>query len=233
MIRQIHQRLRDYQDSLSARFGSDISTPEARRAAKLHFHLSDHAFLRLLWSNFDRFAPGAYRANQPSPAQLARYKALGITTVINLRGEASQSFWLFEAEACAALGLTLKNINLSARRLPSREALLELHDMLADAEKPFLIHCKSGSDRTGMVAALYLIWFCDTPLELATKQLSFRYLHLDHGSTGILDHFFRFYARANAASPIGLLDWIKSAYDPAEVTESYRRWQTNNKADPW
>lgn len=233
MIRQIHQRLKDYQGRLTSRFGSDISTPAARRAAKLHFHLSDHAFLRVLWTNLFQFAPGAWRANQPSPTHLSRYAAMGIRTIINLRGEVPQSFWLFESEACRKLGLTLHDIKLSARILPGKKRLLELHDLMATAEKPFLIHCKSGADRTGMVAALYLIWFHDTPVDQAVKQLSWRFMHLDSGKTGLLDHFFRYYMRINAATPTSLLDWIKTTYDPAEVTASYVRWQAGGKGGAW
>jgi len=233
MIRQIHQRLKDYQDRLSLRFGSDISTAAARRAATWHFHLSDHAFLRLLWTNFARFAPGAYRANQPSPAQLAHYKAQGIRTILNLRGQERQSFWLFEREACNTLGLTLIDIKLSARKLPKAQRLLELHQILTTIDKPFLIHCKSGADRTGLVAALYLIWVERRPLDEAQKQLSLRFLHLDRGKTGVLDHFLRYYGRVAATGGLGLLDWIRTDYDPDAVTASYARWQANGKDGPW
>ena len=41
----------------AARFGTDISTPAGRRAAALHFHLTDHALLRVLWTNFYPVAP--------------------------------------------------------------------------------------------------------------------------------------------------------------------------------
>jgi len=233
MIRHLHQRLKSYQDRLSARYGSDISTTEARRAANLHFQLSDHAFLRVLWTNFAEFAPGAFRSNQPSPSRLAQFKARGIRTVINLRGVRQQSFWLFEAEACAKLGLTLTDIGLSASILPARDRLLELHDIFAAAEKPFVIHCKSGADRTGMAAAMYQMWFTATPLDQATKQLSLRFVHLDYGKTGILDHFFRCYGRDAALRAVSLLDWIETTYDPAEVTASYTRWQAGGKAGAW
>ena len=103
----IRARLQRVQDRLSAVYGSDISTPEARRAAWWHFQLSDHAFLRLLWTNFAEVAPGVFRANQPSPERLASYHAKGIRTILNLRGRSNQSFYLFEAEACARLGMTL------------------------------------------------------------------------------------------------------------------------------
>ena len=233
MIRQIHQRLKEYQDRLGAQYGRDISTPAARRAAKWHFQLSDHAFLRVFWTNLAQFAPGAWRANQPSPAQFARYARMGIRTVINLRGASGQSFWLFEDEACRALGMTLIDVNLSARQAPGRDRLLTLQSILTSAERPFLIHCKSGADRTGLVAALYLIWVEGKSVAEAQRQLSWRHVHLSFGKTGILDHVLRLYARAQAASGIGLLDWITTAYSDTEVTASYKRWQAGGKDGAW
>jgi len=233
MIRQIHQRLKDWQDRLSARFGSDISTPDARRAAKWHFQLSDHAFLRVWWTNLAEIAPGVWRSNQPSPERLARHAADGFRTIINLRGAAHQSFWLFEREACALHGIALHDLNMSARRAPDRGTLLALHHLLTTAPRPMLIHCKSGADRTGLAAALYLVWVEGRPLADAQAQLSWRFVHLSSGPTGILDHFLRFYGRVADASGISLIDWIDTGYDRIEVTESYRRWQAGGKDGAW
>lgn len=233
MIRQIHQHLKDFQDRLGARFGSDISTPAARRAAKVHFQLSDHAFLRLWWTNLAEIAPGVWRSNQPSPQRLARHAADGIRTVINLRGAAHQSFWLFEREACAELGMTLHDVGFSARQAPKKAMLLDLHHVLTTAAKPMLIHCKSGADRTGLAAALYLIWVEGRPLAEAQAQLSPRYMHLSSGRTGILDHFLRYYGRVAESTGISLLDWIRTGYDRTELTESYRRWRAGGKEGAW
>jgi len=233
MLWHLNQRLKAYQDRLSARFGSDISTPAARRAARWHFQLSDHAFLRAWWTNLHPIAPGVWRSNQPSPARLARHAADGFRTIVNLRGASHQSFWLFEREACAAHGMTLHDLNLSARRLPAAATLLKLHDLLRTAPRPMLIHCKSGADRTGLVAALYLIWFEGRSLADAQRQLSLRYIHLSRGPTGILDHLLRYYERIAAACDISLLDWIRTGYDPVEVAASYARWQADGRDGPW
>ena len=123
----IKKRLLALQDRLSLAYGTDISTPKARRAAWWHFHLMDHAFLRVFWSNLDLVAPGVWRANQPSQAQLKLYfQRLGLKSVVNLRGAPDQGFYLFEAEACRELGLTLHDIALSARRAPPRDVLLQV-----------------------------------------------------------------------------------------------------------
>ena len=39
-------------------FGKDIETPGGRFWSKLHYHVFDHAFLRVFWTNFFEVAPG-------------------------------------------------------------------------------------------------------------------------------------------------------------------------------
>ena len=100
-----------WQDRIAAKYGSSIATREARRAAWWHFQLMDHAFLRGLWTNLDQIAPGVWRANQPSPRRLESYqRKLGLKSVVNLRGGSQQGFYLFEAEVCHKLGLTLHDV---------------------------------------------------------------------------------------------------------------------------
>jgi protein tyrosine/serine phosphatase len=193
--------------------GGDISTPEARKRARFHFNWLDHGILRIWWKNFHEIAPDVYRANQPSPERLAEFKAMGIRTILNLRGTSKHSHYLFEREACLGLGLTLIDRRLYAADLASRAEILALIDEMAEIEKPCVMHCKSGSDRTGFAAILYLNLFCDVPLEVAMKQLHWRHFHLRHSKNGILDLFFEAYIRDNERSSISLLDWIKTGYD--------------------
>lgn len=233
MIRKLHQRLKDWQDELGRRYGSDISTPEARRAAAWHFQVSDHAFLRVWWTNLAEIAPGVWRSNQPSPKQLARHAQNGIKTVINLRGAPKESFWLFEDEACRAHGLTLHSVGMSARRAPNRAALLELLRLFSTVQRPMLFHCKSGADRTGLAAAIYLICCEGRPLAQAQAQLSLRYLHVVQSATGILDHFLRLYGRDADRTGISLQDWIATVYDPEALTLSFQRWQARGKEGAW
>jgi protein tyrosine phosphatase (PTP) superfamily phosphohydrolase (DUF442 family) len=233
MIRQIHQRLRSWQGQLTRRYGMDISGPSARRAAAWHFQLLDHAFLRVWWTNLHEIAPGVWRSNQPSPERLATHAAQGFKTVINLRGTSRESFWLFEQEACAAHGLQLINLKLTARKAPTREQIGELLQIMADAPRPVLLHCKSGADRTGLAAALYLLVIAGRPLEDAQAQLSFRYWHLRRGPAGILDHILRSYARATQGRSISFLDWVATDYDPEEIAASFRRWRAGGKDGAW
>lgn len=201
-------------------FGMDITDPKQRRLSRLHYHLFDHAFLRVLWTNFFQVAPGVYRSNQPTHARFERYAAMGIKTVVNLRGEDKRAHYLFEQESVEQLGMTLVNAKLWARNAAPRKAILNVIDTLRQAQKPMMFHCKSGADRAGFVAAMYLLVFENAPLEEAQKQLGIKYIHLDFTKTGIQDYILRVYGKrlelaqqAGSAAPwIGFEDWIRNEY---------------------
>lgn len=209
--------------ALRTGWGSDLSTPAGRRAAHLHLYLADHHVLRTFWTNLHEFAPGAWRANQPSPAQLARYKARGIRTILNLRGAMQGSFYLLEEEACAQLDLSLVTCGLSARSLVHRVRLLELLDAFERIERPFLMHCKSGADRTGLAAALYLLHIEGAPVEVAARQLHWRFVHRRNAPTGVLDHMLDAYARDHRTTGQSIRDWIAGAYDPDALMAEWDR----------
>ncbi len=220
MAGSLKQKMLAWQDRIAEKYGSSIETREARRAAWWHFQLMDHAFLRGIWTNLDQIAPGVWRANQPSPRRLEIYqRQLGLKSVVNLRGGSQQGFYLFEAEVCKKLGLTLHDVHFSARRAPKKAALLAVFDLFASLQKPVLIHCKSGADRTGLISALYLLDVEQRPLAEAKRQLSFRYLHLKSTETGIMDHFLTLYeAESNGRS---IRDWVIQDYDPARLKASF------------
>jgi len=117
--------------------------------------------------------------------------------------------------------MKLISIKMSARKAPKVPILLEVMDAFEAMEKPVLMHCKSGADRTGLAAALYLMLYEDVPVEVARKELSLRYLHLRKSDTGVLDHFLDVYAERNGQSPIAIDDWIKTEYDRDAVTKSF------------
>lgn len=221
MLATLKSRLRQFEHEMRQRFGVSIETPKARRRAWWHYQLMDHAFLRAWWWNLEEFAPGAWRANQPSPRQIERYAAMGIRTILNLRGDGRYSHYLFEEEACARHGIELVSLTFSARRLSPRSDMLELVETMRQIEKPFLIHCKSGSDRTGLAAALYLAVIEGRPVREARRQLHWRFLHLSSTDTGVLDHVFDAYEADAEKGAITLEDWLETRYDHQALTASW------------
>lgn len=200
----------------------DISAPGDRLRAKAELFLKDHGFLRVFWTHLHQIAPGAWRSNQPGARRLAAYRQMGIRSVLRLR-VANGPLYLLEREACEQLGLTLHNAQINAGTLVSRESYLDLLDTFRVIERPFVMHCKSGIDRTGLAAFLYLLAETETSPEIAREQLSFKYLHLNGARHGILDHMADRYLAAWRADGIGIRDWIRTVYDRDEMVAEYRK----------
>jgi protein tyrosine/serine phosphatase len=145
--------------------------------------VSAGAYLGLLQvnANFHVVIPHElYRSAQLTPAEIAVYtKRYGIRTIVNLRGESEGSEW-YEDEVVAArgLGIAHDDFRMSAEQMLSLAKARQLVALLAKAEKPILIHCKSGADRSGLAAALYLAAVKKEGEEEAGRQISFRYGHL-------------------------------------------------------
>ena len=93
--------------------------------ANLDLWLIDHGFLRSLYSNRFLLPGPLYRSNQPSVAQIHRYKRdLGLKTIINLRGyNPTQGRYQLEAKACEEAGITLINARVHSRGLPTAKQI--------------------------------------------------------------------------------------------------------------
>lgn len=221
MIARLFSGLDNAERKLRRSFGRDISTPSQRRWSRLHYHLFDHAFLRVLWHNFFQIAPGVYRSNQPTHARFEKYAAMGIRTVINLRGADNYAHYLFERESVQALGMTLVDVKLWARHAAEAKFILAVIDALRAAERPMMFHCKSGADRAGFIAAVYLIVFENTPVAEARRQLHWRYVHFKFMKTGIQDYLLRVYQHRLSRGEIGFEDWLRDEYDPAAIQAGF------------
>jgi protein tyrosine/serine phosphatase len=185
-----------------------------RRAAMLDMMLFDHGFVRLFWRNLGEVDEGVWRGSQPDPRMIAGLARKGFKAILNLRGETMYGSYLLERDACAANEIQLLNIKLESRRLPDVQQLDELDSIFMTIPRPFLMHCKSGADRSGFAAALYLLLRTDAPVAEAKKHLSLRYLHFRNSRAGVLDFMLDAYARDTAQTPVAFRDWIHTAYDP-------------------
>lgn len=202
----------------------DLSTITGRQRAHTELIWGDHGFLRFRFSNLHRIADGVWRSNQPSPAHVRQHAAdRGVRTVLNLRGESTKGYYLLEKEACNAAKIHLVDYQVFSRDTPTAQAVLDIRHILETIQYPVLIHCKSGADRAGLVSTLYRIFRDGLPVSEAIEQLSFRYLHIRHGKTGILDAFFDAALAAGANSPQAFVDWVSNDYDRIGVKAEFLR----------
>ncbi len=183
--------------------------------------VKDHGFLRIYWHNEHEIAPGMWRCNQPSPRRIKKAADRGIRTVINLRGPRADGGWRLEAEACAKYGLILMDFTARSRAAPDKQMLHAARALFEEIELPAMMHCKSGADRAGLMAALYLLIAKERPAREAVKQLTWKYGHVKQAKTGVLDAFFASYFPYEDRG-MRFFDWVDGVYDPASITREFK-----------
>jgi protein tyrosine/serine phosphatase len=147
-----------------------------------------------------------YRSAQLSKSETRwAVREYAIKSVLNLRGaHQGQSWYDEEMEAAGELGLAHFDYPLSAKRFVTSQQIGEILDIVRRAPKPLLIHCKSGADRAGLVAALYRLTETGASATEADQELSLVYGHfpyLTSRSVAMDDSFWAFAhgtARASA-----------------------------------
>ena len=207
----------------------EFATDSGRRRAWRDLMIHDHGILRKFYDNTHEISRGKmWRTYQPSPRNLESWADRGIRTIINLRGDRPSGFVFLEEDTCRRLGLTLVTFRAFSREAPSREFIHEARALFERIEYPAVMHCKSGADRAGLMATLYLFFHENRPLDKAMEQLSFRYGHIKVGKTGVIDAAFEKYLRYARDNDLSLssveafLNWVDRDYDPAAVKKEFR-----------
>ncbi|XOV67398.1 MAG: dual specificity protein phosphatase family protein [Fluviicola sp.] len=101
--------------------------------------------------NFHQVDQNLYRSAQPSKAEMKWAEEKGIKTIINLRNV------IDDKQEIRGTELTQIRIPLRAKNLTYDDIIVTLSAIEA-AEKPVLIHCLHGSDRTGCMVAAYQMY---------------------------------------------------------------------------
>jgi protein tyrosine phosphatase (PTP) superfamily phosphohydrolase (DUF442 family) len=113
--------------------------------------------------NFYRLDDRVYRSEQPDRKGFEELKAIGIKNVLSLREFHSD-------DDGRETGLTLYRVRMEAGDVTIGQVVEALR-IIRNAEGPILIHCWHGSDRTGLVSAMYRIIFQGWPKEDAIDEL--------------------------------------------------------------
>ncbi|WP_413793278.1 MULTISPECIES: dual specificity protein phosphatase family protein [unclassified Pseudomonas] len=101
--------------------------------------------------NLYQMSPTLYRSSLPDGGALPLLKKLRIGTVINFLPETDQR-WL------SAPGIEQVQLPYRTNHVDDSDILRALRAVqAAEAKGPVLMHCKHGSDRTGLVAAMYRV----------------------------------------------------------------------------
>jgi protein tyrosine/serine phosphatase len=160
---------------------------------------------RVATGNFHTVVPGTlYRSGQLTERQwITALHHYGIRSVLNLRGAHPASAWYQrEVQLAAQHGVAHYDVRMSAIRELDPGTRTTILALLRQAPKPLLIHCQSGADRAGLIAALYLFALEGQQAEIAGQQLSLFYGHVPYfwSRSGAMDRsFWRYVGHASLA----------------------------------
>jgi protein tyrosine/serine phosphatase len=203
-------------------YKGDLTTKAGRRNAWVDALFVDHAVLRIFWTNFHVVEKGVlYRSNHPTPGNLAAFtRKVGLKSLINLRGQAKNGSDALSRDMAARLGLDFYDMAVESRGAPHRDRILRLAEIFGGMRGPALIHCKSGADRAGLVAGLFVLIKGGTAAR-AMQELSLKYGHIRQAKTGILDRFFELYA-VDGEGRKPFLDWVREDYDEVALRAAFK-----------
>ena len=130
------------------------------------------------------------RGAQPSAQGLAELKKLGVTTIVDLRGNSGPLAW--ERAQAESLGMRFVNIPVLGWSAPGDAKVAQfLKVVQQDPTQKIFVHCYYGEDRTGVMVATYRIaqqnW---TPEQAAAEMNSFGFhYHLYPGMKSYVREF--------------------------------------------
>jgi protein tyrosine/serine phosphatase len=156
--------------------------------------------------NFVEVDPGKfYRSAQLAPDELAEViDKYGIKTVISLRGAPENSYWVpDQIRILKEKNVQFLPLSWTSHFFPEDEEFRKYILALKTAERPILVHCRTGADRTGEASAIYAMEFMGVPKAQAiAEQLSFKNYHVR----------FLHPAKAHLVEIYQGMDWALSSY---------------------
>ncbi len=136
---------------LRSGYGEKIHISGIRNAGKINEHL--------------------YRGAQPKEQGLAELKKLGVTAVVDLRGE-NQGKTAWERKHVESLGMRFIHIPVSGWSPPADKQAGEFLSIFRDdPNQKIFVHCWLGDDRTGVFVAIYRMAIEKQPPAQALKEM--------------------------------------------------------------
>lgn len=187
-----------------------LAAPYFRRA------LFDHNFYEVVPARLYR------SAKMPGAALGKLIDEYGIKSVIDMRlsgGELDAS-GAGEEQTAAAHGAVYRHVPMTSSRASQRERIMRLLDAFDELTPPILVHCTSGSERSGVASAIWLIEKEQRPVAEASEQLALHFgfnqverdLRTFFQGEPTLDRVITEYAKARAQQEISFRDWARESH---------------------
>jgi protein tyrosine/serine phosphatase len=107
---------------------------------------------------------GVYRSEQPDKKQFEALEKYGIKEILNLR------YWHSDNKHIKKTNLISHRVKMNAHNANDFDVVSALR-IIKDTKGAILIHCHHGSDRTGLIVAMYRIVFQNVSKEDAISEM--------------------------------------------------------------
>ena len=156
---------------------ASLSTPQPQRDAEWALPCKIDGV-----ENCFMLEPGLYRAAQPSAQGMASLERMGIRNVLSLRHGS------LDNRLARDTLIQCHHVTMNAFKIEEEELLEALAIMVAPRNRPLLVHCFHGADRTGVLCAAYRVvvqnWTKDKAIdEMERGQYGFHSLLLNAASS--------------------------------------------------
>ncbi|NRD20368.1 tyrosine-protein phosphatase [Winogradskyella eckloniae] len=119
------------------------------------------------FDNLYQINDSIYRSEQPNKQGFKELESSGVKTIVNLRRLRNDN------KKAVNTDLQLEHIPLATKYV-TEDDIIEVLQVMNSAEKPLLVHCWHGSDRTGVIIASYRIIFENWTKEDAINEFKIR-----------------------------------------------------------
>jgi tyrosine-protein phosphatase SIW14 len=104
--------------------------------------------------NAGKINDSLFRGAQPHAEGFQQLKSLGVTTVVDLRGEDPDKV-AWERKQAEAAGMQFVTIPVSGWSPPTNDQVAQFLSLFRDSHAKVFVHCRFGDDRTGVFVAAY------------------------------------------------------------------------------
>lgn len=125
--------------------------------------MPDNSFPGL--SNFAKVSEELYRGAQPTRQGFLELQKMGIRTIINLRATHT------DLKLLKGLKLQSVHIKTTTFHIKENDIAAFLKTVTNKSNQPVFIHCQHGSDRTGVMTAVYRMYVQGWTLDEAMAEL--------------------------------------------------------------
>jgi tyrosine-protein phosphatase SIW14 len=113
------------------------------------------------------------RGAQPRAEGIKELKSLGVTTIVDLRGEDPDKI-AWERRQAESLGIRFVSIPVSGWSPPTNDQVAAFLALFRDNPKErVFVHCRFGDDRTGVFVATYRMAYEGWPAQQAINEMYF------------------------------------------------------------